>query len=83
MSHEGGWWGGKSQVMNYSLRILKGKRIVLQERGVNIRGMNFDKIREILASHPDFMNKKILIECYLAGEKGHIVYLLPSGWKLL
>ena len=67
-------------MMNYSLRILKGKRIVLQERGVNIRGMNVDKMQEILASHPDFKN---LMECYLAEEKGHIVYLLPSGWKLL
>ena len=49
----GGGVHGKSQMMNYSLRILKGKRIVLQERGVNISGMNIDKMREILASHPD------------------------------
>ncbi len=28
-----GWWGGKPQKMNYALRIPKGIRAVLEERG--------------------------------------------------
>ena len=35
-----GWWGGKPQKMNYSPGIPKGMRVILEERGVNTRGMN-------------------------------------------
>ena len=48
--------------MNYSLGIPKGMRAILEERGVNTRGMNGDKIREVLGSHPDFKNEKSSIE---------------------
>ena len=34
-----GWWGGKPQKMNFSLGIAKGLRQVLEERGVDTRGM--------------------------------------------
>ena len=40
----GGWWGGKSQKMNYSLGTPKGMRTILKERGVNTRGINTYKM---------------------------------------
>ena len=73
-----GWWGGKPQKMNYSLGIPKGMRVILEERGVNTRGMNADKMREVLGRHPDFKNEKSSIERFLEEEKGHIVYMLPK-----
>ena len=52
-----GWWNGKPQPMNYAIGVPKGLRMVLEERGVNTRGMNGDKMNEILGSHPDFKNE--------------------------
>ena len=48
-----GWWGGKSQPMNYSLGIPKGLRVVLEERGINTQRMNAEQMREVLRDHPD------------------------------
>ena len=48
-----GWWGGKAQKMNYAIGIPKG-RVVLEERGIDTRGMNGDQMRAIIGSHPDF-----------------------------
>ena len=50
--------------------ILKGLRVVLQEKGVNTHGMNADQRTEILGSHPDFRNEKSLVEPFLMEEKG-------------
>lgn len=72
-----GWWGGKPQKMNYSLGVPKGLRVVLDERGVNTRGLNADRMREILKEHPDFKNQKSALEVFLE-ENGHLVYLLPK-----
>ena len=72
-----GWWNGKPQKMNYSLGIPKGLRAVLEERGVNTKGMNGEKMREILGSHNGFKNVKSRVEQFLA-ERGHIVYMLPK-----
>ena len=36
------WWAGKPQKMNYSLRVPKGMRVVLEERGINTWNMNGD-----------------------------------------
>lgn len=73
-----GWWGGKPQKMSYNLGISKGMRVVLEERGVNTHTMTAKKMREILGSHPDFVNEKSSIERFLGEEKGHIVYMLPK-----
>ena len=53
-------------------------RVVLEEKGVNTRGMNTNKMRADFDSHADFMNEKSLtmIERYLVEEKCHIVYML-------
>ena len=56
----------------------KGMRAVLEERGINTRNMNADKMREVLGSHPDFKNEKSTIERFLGEEKGHVVYMLPK-----
>ena len=73
-----GWWGGKPQSMNYALGIPKGLRVIVEERGVNTKGMNSNKMREVLGSFPDFKNEKSRIERFLTEEKQHIVYMLPK-----
>ena len=72
-----GWWGGKPYPMMTN-GVPKGLRLVLEERGVNTRGMTADKMRESLSVHPDFKNEKSRVERFLMEEKGHIVYLLPK-----
>ena len=49
-----GFWDGKVQKMNYALGIPKGMRVVLEERGIDTRNMNAEKMREVLSIHPDF-----------------------------
>ena len=80
--------GGKQQVMHddfwegkaFSLNcngVPKGLRAVLEERGVNTRGMTADKMRKTLQSHADFKNEKSRVERYLE-QRRHIVYFLPK-----
>ena len=64
--------------MNYAIGIPKGLHAVLEERGINTKGMNADKMREILGSHPDFRNEKNRIEWMLTEKHGHIAYFLPK-----
>ena len=78
-----GWWGGKPQKMNYSVGIPKGMRVIVKERGVNTHGMNADKMREVLGSHPDFKNEKASIERFLEAEKGHIVFTCSQDFTEL
>lgn len=72
-----GLWDGKAQKMNYAIGIPKGMHVILEERGINTKGMNADKMREILGSHPDFKNEKSRIERLLM-LFGHIAYFLPK-----
>ena len=61
------------------MRVPKGMRAVMEERGINTRNMNADKMREVLGSHPDFKNEKSTIERFCRGEeRGHVVYMLPK-----
>lgn len=71
-----GWWGGKVQKMVTSSGVPKGLRMVLEERGVDTRGMNADKLREVLGEH--FKYEKSRIECYLTEENNYIMYMLPK-----
>lgn len=73
-----GWWGGKVQAMNLPNGVPKGMKLVLEERGVDTRNMNGNKMREVLGSHPDFKYEKSKIERYLSDECKHIVYMLPK-----
>ena len=70
-------WNGKIQKMSYSIGIPKGLRVVLEERGVNTRGMIADQMHEILGSHSDFREEKSRVEWFLL-KKNHIVYMLPK-----
>lgn len=51
-----GYWDGKVQCMNYAIETPKGLRAILEESGINTRGMNAKQMREILDSHEDFIN---------------------------
>ena len=73
-----GFWDGKDQKMNYALGVAKGTRIVLEERGIDTRNMNAEKMRKVLGSHPDFKNEKSRIERFLVEEKRHIMVMLPK-----
>ena len=70
-----GFWDGKIQHMNYAIGIPKVLRVILEERGIDTKGMNLDQMREILRGHEGFKNKKSLIE---GEEKKHIVYFFPK-----
>ena len=37
-----GWWAGKPHKMNYALGVPKGMRAVLEEQGINTRGIKAD-----------------------------------------
>ena len=39
-----GWWGGKAQKMVTASGVAKGLKMVLEERGVDTRQMNADKM---------------------------------------
>ena len=64
-----GFWNGKPQKMNYALGVPKGLRAVLEERGVNTKGMNAEEMREILGSHPDFRDEKSRVEKFLSEKR--------------
>ena len=73
-----GWWGGKVQKMVDARGIPKGLKWVLEERGVDTRGMVVEKMREVLGNFPDFKYEKSRIERLLTDDHGHIVYMLPK-----
>ena len=62
----------------YAIGIPKSLCVILEERGIDTKGMNGDQKCEILGSHEDFTNEKSLIEKFLGEEKKHIVYFLPK-----
>ena len=43
-----GFWDGKVQSMNYAIGIPEAMKVILEERGINTKGTNADKTREIL-----------------------------------
>ena len=55
----------------------KGLKIVLQERGIDIRGMNADKLREELSKFDDFKNAKTLVEEKVES-RGHLCMFFPK-----
>ena len=46
-----GFWDGKVQSMNQG-GVPKGMKLVLQERGIDVRGMTATQMKEVLGSHP-------------------------------
>ena len=55
----------------------KGLKLVLQERGIDVTGMNADKLREELAKIEDFKNPKTLVEEKVKS-RGHLCMFFPK-----
>ena len=55
----------------------KGMMLVLEERGVNTKGMKAPQLREKLKSYNDFQNPKTLLED-LVESRGHLCYFYPK-----
>ena len=50
----------------------KGMKMVLQERGVDVKGMSADRMREMLSKFPDFKSQMtILEEVYSSQQRTH------------
>ena len=54
----------------------KGMKLVLKERGIDVNGLNADRMREKLSEFEDFSNQTTLLE--LVHIKGHICLYLPQ-----
>jgi len=55
----------------------KRMKIVLQETGVDIKGMNAEKIRETLSKYPDFANNKTSVQ-EKTEARGHMCIFFPK-----
>ena len=55
----------------------KGLKIVLQERGIDVSGMNGQKMREELSKFDDFKNPKTLVEEKVEN-RGHLCNFFPK-----
>ncbi len=55
----------------------KGMRQVLEERGVNTKGMKADKMREVLGEMSDFKYEKTKVE-KLVSSRGHRAMFVPK-----
>ena len=70
-------WNGETQQMVQHDGTPKGMKLVLQERGVDVKGMNADKMRQKLNEFPDFANQPTILE-ELVRSRGHICLYLPK-----
>ena len=43
-----GFWNGKVHPMNYTIGILTKMKVIIEEKSINTKGMNADRMREIL-----------------------------------
>lgn len=70
-------WDGKIQTMVKEDGTPKGMKAVLQERGVDVKGMKAQDMRAKLKTYPDFANPKTLLED-LVESRGHICEFYPK-----
>ena len=70
-------WNGEVQKMVNENCSPKGMRTVLEERGVDTKGMNASKLREVLGQHPDFRAPRTILEEQVE-ERGHICMFFPK-----
>ena len=63
-------WAGKSQKMSLILRVPKGMKRDLKERGINADVLKGTQMREILKNHDDSKNEKPKVITFLES-KGH------------
>ena len=69
-------WDGNAQKMVLPDGTPKGMKMVLQERGIDVKGLNADRMREKLNEFKDFSTQKTLLG--LVHTKGHICLYLPK-----
>lgn len=69
------YFDGKNQKMVMDDGRAKGMKIVLEERGVETKDMNADKMREVLNTFQDFKTKKTVRR--EGGIKGTLVRIFP------
>ena len=53
----------KHSLMNYTIGISKGLHAVLEERGINMKGMNAEKIKFLIATLISEMKRTELNRC--------------------
>ena len=70
-------WNGEIQHMVLPDGTPKGLRLVLEERGVNTRGMNAERMKDILGSHPDFKKQPCILQEYIE-QRGHLCWFYPK-----
>ncbi len=70
-------WNGQVQHMVMPDGRQKGMKRVLEERNVDVKGMNAAKMRETLAAFPDFAEQKTLLEEQVQS-RGHICIFIPN-----
>ena len=70
-------FNGKVQQMVLPDGRLKGMKIVLQERGVDTKGMNVQKMRETLSKYPDFASSKTIVQDKIEA-RGHLCMFFPK-----
>ena len=57
--------------------IPKGMKIILEERGIDTRGMKAKDMRELLKSFPDFKRLSTIFDTYIQ-QRGHICIYYPK-----
>ena len=70
-------WDGKTQKMCFSDGTAKGMQQVLEERGVNTRGMKASRMREVLGEMSDFKFEKTKVE-RLVSARGYRAIFIPK-----
>ena len=70
-------FNGEVQKMVTDAGLPKGMKLVLQERGVETKGMNATKMRETLSKFPDFANQETMVEQKVQ-ERGHLCKFFPK-----
>ena len=64
-------FNGEAQKMVTDAGLPKSIELVLQERGVETKGMNAAKMRETLSKFPNFANQETMVEQKVQ-ERGHL-----------
>ncbi len=68
---------GKSQRMVHPDGTPKVMKAILEERGVNTKGMKAQDLRDKLKTYTDFQNQKTLLEEYVES-RGHLCMFYPK-----
>ena len=70
-------WNGELQTLVFDDGTPKGMKRILEERGVDTKGMKAAEMREMLKEYEDFQGAKTLLEDLVAG-RGHVCKFYPK-----